>query len=43
MAAGIYGTGYKFMENVKGDKHIAAQKIYDALIEMAEKYKALVL
>ncbi len=43
LAAGIYGTGYKSMENVKGDKHRAAQKIYDALIEMAEKHKALVL
>ena len=43
LAAGIYGTDYKFVENFKGDKHIAAQKLYDAFIETAEKYKALAL
>ncbi len=42
-AAAVYGQDYKFIENIKGDKHTAAQKLYESLIEIAEKQKVLAL
>lgn len=43
LAASIFGLNYKFIKLDKADKHLAANKLFESILEIAEKQKALVL